>query len=158
MDLILQNQFFILLGFLAIGFAVGAWMLVDQRRKMRMILGGKEMSDEPLLRNILQRLFGIEQRVGVLEPRMDAAEDIGRMSISRVAFLRYNPFSDTGGDNSFSVALLDSENTGVVVSSLYTREGVRTYAKRITRGRSSHPLSDEEKRVVEEAMAASKSQ
>ena len=74
------------------------------------------------------------------------------MSVQKVGFLRFNPFQDTGGDNSFALALLDRENNGVILSSFYTREGVRIYAKQIENGASRQALSDEEKKVLEEAL------
>ncbi len=69
-----------------------------------------------------------------------------------VALERYNPFEDVGGDQSFSLALVDSEGRGVVVTALYSRDGTRVYAKALDRGQPSHPLSEEEERVVQRAL------
>jgi len=56
-----------------------------------------------------------------------------------------------GGDQSFSLALLDKRNSGVVITSLYAREGNRVYGKPIKEGTSEYPLSEEEKKAIEEA-------
>jgi hypothetical protein len=62
---------------------------------------------------------------------------------------RFNPFKEVGGDQSFSVALLNGKNNGLVISSLYTREGTRIYAKAITNGLSEkHPLTEEEEEII----------
>ena len=73
------------------------------------------------------------------------------ISITRVGVVRFNPFKDTGGDQSFVIALLDSNNNGLVLSSLYTREGTRVYTKPIENGNSIYNLSEEEKEAIKKA-------
>ncbi len=87
-----------------------------------------------------------------MEPRVDALERIGNIAVQKVGFMRFNPFEHTGSDQSFAVALLDRQDNGLVLSSLYTREGVRVYAKEVQRGSSKHPLSEEEQKVLRQAM------
>ena len=70
-------------------------------------------------------------------------------SIHKVGLLRFNPFREIGGDQSFSLALLDDSDSGAIISSLYSREGVRIYAKSIQNGVSSkHQLTEEEKQAI----------
>jgi len=72
--------------------------------------------------------------------------------LQKVGFTRFNPFTDTGGDQSFVLALLDANNSGVVISSLHSRESTRIYAKKIDCGKSSgQALSKEEAEVVRQA-------
>jgi hypothetical protein len=74
-------------------------------------------------------------------------------SIHKVGIIRFNPFGDIGGDQSFSVAFLDGKNTGVVISSLHTKEGTRVYSKPITKGEADkYLLTEEEKKVIKIAM------
>ncbi len=73
-------------------------------------------------------------------------------SIHHKSVLRYNPFKDLGGDQSFAIALLDGKGDGMIISSLHTREGTRVYAKPVTKGVSSHKLSKEEETVIHNAM------
>lgn len=69
--------------------------------------------------------------------------------IQKVGLVRFNPFNDTGGDQSFILSLVDSENTGVVISSLHTRAGTRWYAKRVERGKGmDYQLSNEETKAI----------
>ena len=67
----------------------------------------------------------------------------------------YNPFSDTGGDQSFAIALLDSLGNGVVLSSLHSRTDTRVFAKAVQNGRSKYQLSDEEQDAIKKALAPS---
>jgi len=73
-------------------------------------------------------------------------------SVQKVGMVRFNPFSEVGGDQSFSVALLDGSNNGIVITSLYIREGNRVYGKPINNGQSKYQLSNEENKAVEKAI------
>ena len=73
-------------------------------------------------------------------------------SIQKVGMIRFNPFSEVGGDQSFSVALLNDNNDGVVITSLYTREGNRVYGKSIKNSQSEYQLSEEETKAIEQAI------
>lgn len=67
----------------------------------------------------------------------------------KVGFVRFNPFSDTGGDQSFVLALLDGDLNGVVITSLYARTGMRWYIKNIKNGKGiEHELSKEEAEAI----------
>lgn len=71
----------------------------------------------------------------------------------RLGFLRYNPFTDTGGDQSFSAAFLDDNGDGIMISSLHSRENTRLYAKKVEEGKVvSQALSKEEQEVLKEAL------
>jgi hypothetical protein len=63
--------------------------------------------------------------------RLDAIEKIGQLHLQKLGFVRFNPFSDTGGDQSFSLCLLDQNNNGIVITSLHSRAATRLYAKEI---------------------------
>lgn len=79
--------------------------------------------------------------------------DKNNKHIQRVYLSRYNPYDETGGDQSFSVALLDNEGTGIVVTSLHARSGTRVFAKPVIKGKSSkYQLSEEEELVIKKAL------
>lgn len=70
----------------------------------------------------------------------------------KIGFLRFNPFDRVGGEQSFVLAFLDRENNGIVLNFLYTREGMRVYAKRVKQGISEeYELSTEEKEAIKKA-------
>lgn len=72
--------------------------------------------------------------------------------VQKVGLLRFNPFKDTGGDQSFILALVDAHNTGVIISSYHTRSGTRWYAKTVKDGKSTeHTLSAEEEKALNAA-------
>ena len=92
----------------------------------------------------IQELFEISNKIHALANR----------SIHKVAMVRFNPFKDLGGNQSFSLALLDGKNDGIIISSLHTREGTRVYSKAITKGEASeHELTDEEQSILAQAKA-----
>lgn len=72
--------------------------------------------------------------------------------IQKIGIIRYNAFKDTGSDLSFTLALLDEENTGVVLNGIYSREVSNIYAKPIEKGISKYTLSDEEEKAIKRAV------
>ena len=69
--------------------------------------------------------------------------------VQKVGFVRFNPFPQTGGDQSFSLSLLDENDNGFVLSSLHSRDTTRFYAKTIKNGQSDgYELSKEEKKAI----------
>jgi len=74
-----------------------------------------------------------------------------KFSIQKVGIVRFNPFKEVGGNQSFSIALLDGNDNGVIITSLYTREGNRVYGKPIKGGESDYQLSEEEKEALKKA-------
>lgn len=141
---------------LAIGFGVIvlllAWFIFDIHRKWNRLFGTRARKDTDALAEVLKRLAAVEKNIGKLKERVNELESIGAVAIQKIGFKRFNPFEHTGGDQSFALALLDRKNNGVIISSLYTRDGVRVYAKRVEAGASKHPLSAEEHEVLRQAM------
>lgn len=72
--------------------------------------------------------------------------------LTRVGLVRFNPFNDKGGDQSFCLAALNRHLDGFVMSAIHSRTGARLYAKEISEGKSNHHLSDEEMRAIQKAM------
>ncbi|NLH87206.1 MAG: DUF4446 family protein, partial [Firmicutes bacterium] len=91
---------------------------------------------------------GLEQTRG----RLQRLEDAALNHIQKVGVVRYDAFDGIGGEQSFSVALLDANANGVVVSGLSGREDTRVYAKPVRNGRSAHTLSDEEIQAIARAI------
>lgn len=75
-----------------------------------------------------------------------------RFHYQKIGFLRFNPFERVGGEQSFIIALLNQEDSGLILNFLYTREGVRVYAKKVNKGVSEeYELSVEEKEAIKKA-------
>ena len=100
----------------------------------------------------LEMVDAIARGLDDLGARVAAVEAAQRRSFQRVGLVRYNPFEETGGNQSFALALLDAAGDGWVLSSLHARSGTRVYAKAITAGRSDATLSDEETDAVQQAL------
>jgi hypothetical protein len=73
-------------------------------------------------------------------------------SIQKIGLVRFNPFAETGGNQSFSLAVLDGEDSGVVLTSLHSREITRVYSKDVNKGKAEgYELSAEEKQAIKNA-------
>lgn len=83
-----------------------------------------------------------------LEERLVKLEEKSGFFIQKFGFLRFNPYGEIGGDQSFSAALLNGHDDGFVITSLHNRSGTRTYGKAIKTGKSSQGLSKEEEKVI----------
>jgi hypothetical protein len=106
---------------------------------------GKKESVAALVNDVLAQE---EKNSKILDQLMAAYDKINKDSqahIQKIGLVRFNPFKDTGGDQSFILALVDAEDTGVVISSLHTRTGTRWYAKSVVKGKGTeYELSDDE--------------
>lgn len=102
---------------------------------------------------VLGEINKFELDLGSLDKKVLDLESKGLSHIQRVELLRFNPYGDTGGDQSFVVALLDNKGNGVVVTSLHARSGTRIFAKDVILGKSGkYKFSEEEEKVVKKVL------
>lgn len=102
---------------------------------------------------VLKLVSNFKTDLSKLEDKLSKLEHQGWYHVQRMELLRYNPYEDTGGDQSFTVALLDNKGTGFVLTSLHARSGTRIFAKPVVEGKSSqYELSKEEKLVIKKAL------
>ena len=87
-----------------------------------------------------------------VEKRVKDIEDDSVFNVQKVGLIRFNPFSEIGGDHSFSMSLLDGRDDGLVITGLHTRERTRLYVKPVKKGKSNYELSDEEKKAILKAV------
>jgi hypothetical protein len=136
-----------------------AWLQRSEallRRRLRRVLpDGETGAIDEVLDRQLKRIDSLTERVDALNKLHHELEALSQRTIQKVAVIRYNPFSDTGGDQSFAIALLDSLGNGIVLSSLHSRTDTRVFAKPVQGGRSKYQLSDEEQDAVKKALAPS---
>lgn len=127
--------------------------LEKTRKRIKIFFKGRKTQDlEGVIAEQLKRMKKTENDVKELFVWDEKLQKIADISIQKVGVVRFNPFKDTGGDQSFVIALLDKNNNGVVISSLYSREGTRIYTKPIEKGSSSYHLSEEEEQAITKAM------
>ena len=124
------------------------------RRRLRRLIGdGEGLGLDELLDRQFARLDTVAEKVEALNRLHHELEALLQQSIQKVGVIRFNPFADTGGDQSFAVALLDAQGNGVVLSSLHGRADTRIFAKQVQAGRSKHALSDEEQDAIRKALS-----
>jgi hypothetical protein len=108
---------------------------------------------ESILDARLDKVEAVSRELDEVAARMAVLEGAQRRTFQRVGLVRFNPFEETGGNQSFALALLDAAGDGWVLSSLHARSGTRVYAKSIKGGRGDAALSDEETEAIEQATA-----
>jgi len=123
------------------------------RRLEGITRGSDDSSLEAVLATHLERVRQVVRDVDDVEARTALLERDVRQALGRVGIVRYNPFEDTGGNQSFALAIVDGYGDGFVVSSLHARSGTRVYAKGVAGGRSDAALSNEEAEALRQAVA-----
>lgn len=119
----------------------------------RITKGVSNKSLKTLLEEVLSEIDLSKKDIENLKQYSERLEEEGLFHIQKVGLVRFNPFKDTGGDQSFILSLIDGNNTGVIISALYSRSGTRWYAKRVSKGKTvQHELSEEERKALEQAM------
>jgi len=126
------------------------WRMLVHYNKLTGGEGAKGL--KPLIEDLLKSEAENKKAIENLLLHYDRINKEGQLHIQKVGLLRFNPFKDTGGDQSFILSLVDNNDTGVIISGLYSRSGVRWYAKKVVNGKGlEHELSDEERKALKEA-------
>ena len=114
--------------------------------------GSHQRNLQTILESLLKEVDVTKKDIALISEKCDKIEKDGMLHIQKIGLLRFNPFKDTGGDQSFILALVDATDTGVVISGLYSRTGTRWYAKKVVAGKGlEHELSTEEKKALDMA-------
>jgi hypothetical protein len=146
----------ILVGLIALAWliflTVTTWRVLGYSRKL---FGDTQKEDlKEILQDHIGRVSAVQIRISDLERLLGQMEHKSNRHISKVGVIRFNPFEDTGGDQSFVLALLDDSDDGVVVSSLHGRERSRIYAKPVKSGDATdYDFSEEEREAIRRARA-----
>lgn len=128
-------------------------MLFSLNRRLNRFLKGKNGENlEGIICKSSDEIADLTMNFNGISHELENHEKMIVSTIKKIGIVRFNPFSNTGGDQSFAIAMLDSKNSGVVISSLYLREGTRVYAKPIESLKSSYPLSKEEEMAIKKAV------
>jgi hypothetical protein len=112
-------------------------------------LSGASM--ENVLEDCIERVNGVVGKSKEIEYQLNSVERNMYYCIQKVGVIRYNAFDNVGSDLSFSIAMLNNNEDGLVISSLYSRDSSSTYAKPITGGKSRYALSAEELQAIDTA-------
>jgi hypothetical protein len=110
---------------------------------------GKQKKEPESIEEILIQFKKLEADFGKISAELEALKKQSRFAIQKVGIVRFNPFREVGGDQSFSLALLNENEDGAVITSHYTRKENRIYGKPIKASTSEYPLSEEELEAIQ---------
>ncbi len=140
---------------------VGVVWVLDMQSRMRRLqqhsealFAGDGEDDANLaiaLKAVASRLTETNARTERLVSHAQQVDETLAHTVQGVGLVRFRAFQDTGGDQSFSLALADGEGNGVIVSALYGRGATRIYAKPVQGWLSPKPLGEEEEQALEAA-------
>lgn len=151
-----NNGILILAFVLILGEAV--WIILLQAglgkiKKNQAAIGGGSKSLEETVTEQAKNLKTLDKDIHELYNISNQINSLALKSLHKVGMVRFNPFNDMGGDQSFAMALLNGKNNGLVISSLYTKEGTRVFSKAIKAGKTEkHPLTEEEEAAIKIAL------
>ena len=140
----------------AVAAAACGWLYARLRHTERTLesltrgVDGKSLTG--VIETHLDKVYAVARETDGLQRRTATLEADGRKAFQRFGLVRYNPFEDTGGNQSFALALLDADGDGAILTSLHTRQATRMYAKPVRGGRSDAALSAEETEALRIAL------
>jgi len=134
--------------FLIINMGISA-NLKEKYRKLVRGTDGKQI--ESILLEHMDKVEEVHQRLDHMESQLDVFNNKLSFCVQRMGIIRYNAFNDTGSDLSYSIALLDENNDGIILTGIYGRVETVSYAKPVKNGVSNYSLSVEELQALERA-------
>ena len=123
-----------------------------QKKRLDIFFQRGEKDLEKVLTEQIKNTEKIENNLKEISEQISKLETISQKSLQKIGIIRFNPFKEVGGDQSFAIALLDLNNNGFVITSHYSRESSRVYNKEVKNGKSKYSLSNEEKKAIEKAI------
>ena len=125
------------------------YFFIKEKSYLRLLFPQDESRDiRAKLREVVESVKEFREENNFLAKKLDELSLDGLKHIQKLEIVRYNPYNDTGGDQSFSVVLLDGRLNGLLLTSLHSRAGTRIYTKIIKSGKSDLDLSKEEKELL----------
>lgn len=144
--------------FLLLAVAIGliVWLL-NQHKQLRLrfdnSLGGSDThSLESTLARHMKQVRQVDHRLTELAAEYERLAVTNSLASQKISIVRFNPFGDTGGDQSFTLAVLDAQDSGYVLTSIHGREGTRVYVKPVDFATSKYTLSAEEQQALAQAI------
>lgn len=152
----IQNLVFLLTGVVLLIITFNIFLVLyflKFKKKFSLLFEGKRVKNlEEVFFDQLQKIKKQDIDLKEIFEKIKKMENISEKTFQKIGMIRFNPFPDMGGNQSFVIALLDKQNNGFVVSSLFIKEGNRVYAKAVKDGQSDYSLSNEEKEAIERAI------
>ena len=137
---------FVWLGILSVFF----YRILSHYRKLTMGVIKKDLKS--VLENLLANANKEAEKIEDLTKEFKSLKEANLDNIQKIGLIRFNPFTGTGGNQSFCLSLLDGQDTGLVISSLHTRDTTRIYAKPVRKGKAvGYDFSNEENLAIKQA-------
>lgn len=124
-----------------------------EKRYRKFMRGVNNKNIEELVIQYLDRIDDVKKQSDYMKEVYNDINNKVDSCIQKVSILRYRAFEDVGSDLSYSIALLNNNNDGVILTSIYGRNESTTYGKPIDKGISRYDLSEEEEQVLKEAIS-----
>lgn len=136
------------------GIIINLWMNLSylKKRYRKMMTGVDGATLERMLIGHIDEVKQVVEENRRIDAENQRISALLQRAITRVGVVRFRAFDDMGSDLSYAVALLDAENNGVILSSIFGREDSRSYVKPIQAGQSSYTLTEEEQQALHQAM------
>ena len=123
-------------------------------RTLRSLFSGPEGADlEAILRRCQQQSQAATDRSDELSELLADLTQTVKGCVQHCGMVRYDGFGDVSGQQSFSLALLDADRNGAVITALFSRSDSRCYGKAVTAGQTEQELSEEEQRALDVALS-----
>lgn len=156
----LLNQYvlYIVLGLAAVIFILIIIMIINAvkmnklKKRFEKFMSKDDINLEELLVQYTKKLNVLLEHEKEMQTSIEHMEKIFRNCIQKVGVVRYQAIQNMGADLSYTVALLNENNDGVVFNGIYGRDGCYTYAKPIVEGKSKYNLSEEEEQAINKAI------
>ena len=126
--------------------------LYMKKRYRKMMTGADGANLERMLIGHLNEIQAVSDENAAIKRENERLDNLLQLAITRVGVVRFRAFDDMGSDLSYAVALLDSYNDGVILTSIFGREDSRSYVKPVEKGQSTYQLMPEEQQALDEAM------
>ncbi|MBO9599098.1 MAG: DUF4446 family protein [Cohnella sp.] len=131
-------------------------LLARMRGRYKRMMAGAQGNVEEMLIAMQANVTNLKEQAYVNNSRLEEIRKTMKKMKARIGIERYNAFSQHGSDMSFSIAILDEEQSGIVLTGIHSREETYIYAKPVEQGQSSYPLSPEERKVIDQTAAQAK--
>jgi len=132
--------------------AITVAFFLHKRFLNRLVKEVGEKDLKKILGKLLKNQKQTEKALKEIGKELKYLVEDGKLHVQKIGIVRFNPFREIGGDHSFSMAVLDGGNTGVILTGLHTRERTRIYVKAVNKGKAERDLSDEEKKAIDRAI------
>ncbi len=127
------------------------WIVFTEYRFRKFFAGTKAKNLEEVMIKLGEQMREIQEAEDKIKNHLIVVDQRLNKSIRSIETIRFNPFLDAGGNQSFAISFLNDEGDGVIMSSLYARDRMSIFAKPIVKGKSEFELSEEEKEVLEKS-------